>query len=113
MTKARMRFVASRGFAMDVRTLRSIMFFIANDGRRGFPNGIPSAEVVRSFRARNRDITLRNAENKENAKLKRENYHHVKIYADVLRVVEKAHDGMFSDGNRFCNLDETAVDAEY
>ena len=87
LIKDRMKFIASRSFAMDARTLSSVMAAIASAGRRGFENGLPSADVIRAFRARNRDITFRNAENKEQAKVRGENYYHVKTYANALKHV--------------------------
>ena len=110
LIKERMNFIASKGFAMDLPTIRIVMASIAADGRKRFKSGIPSAAVIRSFRARNRDITFRNSENKENAKLKGENFEHVQTYARALRQVEREIPGIFEDGDRFFNLDETAVD---
>lgn len=114
LIKQKMVECAQRGFAMDVRELTRIMGAIAGDGRRrGFKNGIPTGDVIRSFRARNRDITLRTFENKENAKLKGENYEDVKTYADALERIAAANDGIFDSGDRFWNLDETKVDGEF
>eukprot|EP00171_Calliarthron_tuberculosum_P002548 IDg2548t1 len=113
LIKQRMIFIATRGFAMDVTTLRSVLASIAADGRKGFANGIPSDSVVRSFRTRNRDITFRNTENKENAKLRGENFSHVQTYATALRQVVVHNPGIYDDENRVYNLDETHVDGEF
>ena len=83
--KERMTFIASKRFAMESPTLRSVMASLATDGRKRFKSWIPSAAIVRSFRARNRDITFRDSENKENAKLKGENFEHVQTYAVALQ----------------------------
>ena len=108
-----MKCIASKKFAMDLLTLGSVMASIATNGRKRFKSGIPSAAVIRYFRARNPDITFRNSENKENAKLKGESFEHVQTYAHALRQVEKETPDIFEDGDRFFNLDETAVDGEF
>ena len=77
-------FIASRGFAMDARTLGNAMEAIAADDRRGYENSVPSANVVRAFRTHNRDISFRNAENKDQQNLRGENYYHVETYASAL-----------------------------
>ena len=71
---------------MDARTLGSVMPAIASGGRRGFENGLSSANFIRAFRARDRDIPFINAKNKEQAKVRGENYCHFKTYANALQM---------------------------
>lgn len=105
---------AQRGFAMDVRELTGIMGENSGDGRiRGFRNGVPSGDVVRSFGARNRDITLRTFENRNNTKLEGEQYEHFKPYSDALKRISVANEGIFDSGDLFWNLDERKVDGEW
>eukprot|EP00171_Calliarthron_tuberculosum_P021856 IDg21856t1 len=50
----RIRYAASRGFAFDIDTLKSVMAQVAADGREGFRtvSGVPSDDAVRAWRAR-------------------------------------------------------------
>ena len=78
MLAGRLVFAASRRSAVDIDGIKRIMGHVAADGRPGWKNGVPSNDVVRSFRARHREITYRSCENKDCAKLKGESYSHVK-----------------------------------
>jgi len=74
----RLKVTAERGFATDASTLKAIIAsVVAKKGIRGIKNGIPSDDYIRSFRARNRDITFRNYEKRELAKKLDENMDHV------------------------------------
>jgi len=56
----RIRYCAARGFPIYEDELPEILGKIADDGRPGYVNGMPTLETVRMFRARNSDrITLR------------------------------------------------------
>ena len=113
MIVKRLIFAAKRGFAVDVSGIKRIMMEVANDGRKGWKNAVPSDDAVRAFRARHREITFRNYERKENAKLKGESYEHVQRYFEVLKDIEAKHPGILQDGNRIWNMDETAVDSTF
>ncbi len=63
---------------------------IGSDRRKTWTNGVPCEDAVRAFRARHRELTFRNAENKYYAKFKGEAYAHVTGIFDVLRKVEAA-----------------------
>jgi len=104
---------ARRGFALDNNIMKSIQAKIADDGRLGFTNGVPSDAALRSFRARNRSITLRGAENIVGARLAAENYEHVQSLKTVLKEVQEKHPSIFSDPRRVWNWDETSAAAEY
>lgn len=78
LVMAKMIDVAGKGFAIDIQTLRSIMDSVAGDGRSGFKHGLPGFDTIRSFRACNRNITLRNAENKDKDKIKGECFEHLR-----------------------------------
>lgn len=109
----RIIFAATCGFAADSLDLKGLMSRIAADGRANYYQGFPSNDVIRSFRARNRNITYRSSENKDVVKLKGESYHHVKTYADVLKRVDNDFPGMLQDADKIWNMDETAVSAEF
>ena len=72
LIKKRIKFAAEKGFALSNGDLRKIMTDIASDGRAGFQteSGSPSQDTIRHWRAINRDVTSRKAENKDIAKLK-------------------------------------------
>lgn len=105
--------VAAKGYAITNSQMRSIQARVSADGRKGFQNGIPSNDAVRSFRARTPGLTYRKAENKEAAKIKGENYEHVKTLARELQKVGQDHPGIFDDPDRVWNMDETKVDAQF
>lgn len=73
-------------------------------------NGIPSSDAVRSFRARYREITFRNCENKDTAKLLGENFNHVKSCFDILTSIAAKYPGILQDADCIWNMDETKVD---
>lgn len=83
----RLMFPAKCGFAIDINGIKSLTVRVAADGRRAWKSRMPSNDAVRSFRSRHREITFRNYESKENAKLKGENYLHVKSYFEILKDV--------------------------
>ena len=109
----RLKFVASRGAAVGYRSLRYMMANIAADGRKGYVNGVPSDEAIRSFRSRHRDLTFRAQENKERVKLHAESVSHIQPFFDIINDIGKNHPGMLTNPNRIWNLDETAVDGRY
>ena len=115
MIKDRIKYAAKHGFAMSVEDMKSVMYGSASDGRKPFrtDTGLPSADSIRHCRAVNRDITYRNVENKDAAKLHAENYDHVASFAKVLRDVRNDFPGIFQNPYRLWNLDETAVSCEY
>lgn len=102
---------AERGFAFSTQTALNLMADIASDGRDGYDGNIPSMAALRSWRARNRQVTLRKGENKDAAKLAAESYEHVKTFATALKSVAAANPGIFNDPDRLWNMDETEIDA--
>ncbi len=68
-------------FAVGKDTLKSSMSQIASDGRTSWKDGVPSEDATRAFRARHREITFRNAENKDRSKFRRESFDHVRGYS--------------------------------
>ena len=88
---------------------------IARDRRDGFrtDSTMPSAAAVWTWRAHNRDITFRKAENKEFAKLQAENFAHVNTFASALKQVGTEHREIFQSSDLVWNMDETAVSAEF
>ena len=71
---------ASRGFSVNEDMIKTLMAKISSDGLPGWKNGIPSADAIRFFRARHRELTYRNHEDKDNARLKGENYYHTETF---------------------------------
>ncbi len=68
MLTERLIYAGKRGFAVGKDTLKSLMSRIASDGRPSWKDGVPSEDAIRAFRARHREITFRNAENKDRSK---------------------------------------------
>ncbi len=50
-------------------SLNSLMVQIASDGRPSWKDGVHSEDAIWAFRARHREITFRNAENKDRSKI--------------------------------------------
>ena len=65
LIKQRLIFAASRGFALDLPAMKHILVHIAADGPPGFRtvSGLPNDHAMQAWRARNRDITYKKAEN--------------------------------------------------
>ncbi|CDF32200.1 unnamed protein product [Chondrus crispus] len=74
---------------------------------------LPHTYIIKDLVPDLSNITFRKSENKENAKVKGENFEHVQSYARALRQVDNENPGIFEDGDRFFNLDETAVNGEF
>lgn len=93
--------------------MRSLQGKISRDRRRGFRQGTPSSDAIRSFRARNRALIYRSAENVLPIRLAAEKYARVKSLKDVLQILLQKRPALFSDPHRTWNWDETSVLAEY
>lgn len=65
--------------------------------------------MIRRFRARHIDVTFRDYERKELAKINGEDAEHVLSDDRALRRVEKQNLGLFSEASQFWNLDESSV----
>lgn len=109
----RLKFAASRGFAVEDDDVKQLMVQISLDGQKDiFGDSLPSDDLIRSFRTRHRDITYRSSEDKDLARIRGENYEHVKTYANLLSQINQDFPGMLHDPDRVWNTDETAVSAE-
>ncbi len=75
--------------------------------------GVPSEDAIRAFRARHREITFRNAENKDRSKFRGESFDHVGGFFKILKHAEKSNPGILSDGDRVWNMDETSISCEF
>jgi len=107
----RLRYCAARGFPVYEDELPEIIRRIANDGRQGYKHGMPTAETVRMFRARNvHRITLRKAQKKETAKLLGEHPAHAETYRDILQDLIKDHPHFGTHPEYLWNMDETDID---
>ena len=100
MIVKRITFAAERGFALTVPALKTIIAKIAAGGRPGWLSRLPCDDAVRSFRARHHEITFRNSENKDSAKLKGESFEHVLSYVTALKQVDTVHPGIFRNADR-------------
>lgn len=89
------------------------MAAIAVDVRRGFENGLPSADVTRAFWACNKDISFRNIETKEEAYFRGGTYNHVETHANARQQVEASNPGIFTDGFKLWNIEGTALNAAF
>ena len=70
--------------------LLELMARLSSDARKAYKNRLPSNETVRLFRSKHREITIRNGQEKEKAKLMAEHPDHARICEKVLRsAVEK------------------------
>ena len=87
MTVGRLLFAANRGFAADIEHLRVIMALIANLNRRPYAKGLPSTVVVHTFRLKHLDLTFRDAESKDCAKLHAENFEHIDRLFSILQEI--------------------------
>lgn len=114
LIKEQIRHASVRGFAMDDNQLRVIFAKIANDGRKCFKteNGLPSMDVIRRWRAHNRDVTHRKAEHKNSAKLHAEGSSHIETLKSAFQTISTANPGIFDDASRLWNVDETEISAE-
>ena len=111
LIKEQIVWAASQGFAIDTAQLQSIFAKTASDGRDTFrtSNGLPSMDTIRSWRAKNRDITFRKLESKSRSKLLAERPEHVRTLQTALQTVAQLHPGIFENPNRLWNLDETEI----
>ena len=85
---------------------------IASDRRKKYTKKLPSPDTIRRFRAFNRDLTFRVADNVSAAHLDAENETHVDSLRITLMQVAKKHPDIFEDPRRIWNWDETAVSGE-
>lgn len=104
---------AEQGFAVDNSTVMSVHARIAADRSRTYATGVPSADTIRAFRARNRSLAYRVAENVSNARLSAQTHEHFATLERELRKIEAEDPSLFLDPRRIWNWDETAVSGEY
>jgi len=110
MLVSRLLYASKRGFGLDVDQVRGAMSEIANDGRRGYQNVLPSMATVRTFRAKHRELTLRTSQHKELAKVLAENPEHAKTLKAALEDVQSEFPTIFDNPDGVWNMDETAID---
>lgn len=70
-------------------------------------------EVKRTWRAQNRDITLRNFETKNVSKLQAESRQHFTTLETTLKSILEVLQSFFEDANCLWNLDEREISAEF
>ena len=104
---------AKHGFAVENSVMSTVHARIAADRNEKFARGLPSPDAIRSFRARNRSLPYRVAENVSSSRLEAENPAHVLTLKLAFEKIEQDHPGIFSDLRRIWNWDETAVSGEY
>ncbi len=110
MIAERLIFAAKRGYVAGKDSLKSIMGQIASDGRPTWRNGVSCDDAIQAFRARHRELTFRNSENKDKAKIREENCSHVEGFFKALKEVERSNPGILSDADRIWNIDEKRKD---
>lgn len=109
MIADRINYAAVRGFSFDIDYLRHIIRRIADGGRVGWSNDVPRSEALRSFQARHSELSFKNHERKDAAKLAAEDAEHLKSFSKLLTIIEERNPGIFADPCRLWNVDETAV----
>lgn len=102
-----------RLFDLDFAGVKTLMASDGNDVKRGYENGISSPGVLNSLRARQREITVRNCEKKDQVELKGENYQHGRTYFEILQSSDKGNPGILHDEDGLRNRDETKVDTTF
>ncbi len=65
MLKERLIYAEKRGIPVGKDTWKSFMSQIPSDRRLSWKDRVPSEDAIWAFRARHREITLKNAENKD------------------------------------------------
>ncbi len=105
MLTERLIYAGKRWLAVGKYTLKSLMSQIASDGRPRWKDGVPSEGAIRAFRARRREITFRNAVNKDRSKFRGKSFDHVGGFFNILKDVEKSNPGILSDGDGVRNTD--------
>lgn len=105
----RIKFAAIRGFGIYGDELVRVMRAIADDGRDSFHASFPSAETVRLFRSRHRDITLRSGQNKAVSKPLAENPDHAETLQIVLERVQTDYPHIMNSPEFVWNMDETSI----
>lgn len=101
MVNERLKFAASRGFAVDIDIFWNALSSIAAGSRKGWKNVMPSDDAIRSYRARNCDISYIRHCNKEAAKLNAEWSKH-KNWCDATN--RRATPWFYSRPNKLWNL---------
>ena len=109
----RVKYAAENGFAVDVGGMKRTLQQICADCREGNMHGVPSDATIRTYRAKNINLTYRKTKNKDAAKIKAENFDHVNSLAEHLKDVEKKDPGIFENPLHVWNIDETHVDGEF
>lgn len=87
---------------------------ISSDGCKSFQadNEFPSIDVVRTCRARNRDLTRRKSENEQVCKLYAQRPSHVETQKSALENISSEHPSIFDDANRLWNIEESEIRAD-
>ena len=104
---------AENGFAVDASGMKFVLQQICNDGRRSYQHGAQSSAAIRTYRAKNRDISYRHTENMDADKLRAENHDRIESLAHRLREIATNHAGIFDNPLQIWNLDETHVNGEF
>ena len=86
---------ARHGFAVENDVMSTVHAKMSADRCARYANGLPSSDAIRSFRARNRSLAYRVAENVSSARLAAENQSHIMTLENALKRVEENHPGMF------------------
>ncbi len=84
---------------------KSLMSQIASDGRPNWKGGVSSEGAIRAFRARNREITFKNAEKKDRSKL-----------GEKASITFKGSSKYWKTSGkdfRVWNMDETSISCEF
>ena len=113
MIKSTVGCASTGGFAVTAEDFKAVMHDIARDVRPDEPVGFPSPDTIRSWRAKNRDITLRGFENKYRGKILAERYDHMHTLKHALQSVEAFNSGILGNPDNIWNIDETDVNTTF
>lgn len=106
-----MKRLACLDFVVSFGNMKHIIGDVATIIGVHFKNSLLSEEFVRSFRAENTSKTVRPFETVQNAILDAQHPENVRNYRRVLEQVQNLNPGMFFDGHKIWNMEETAVSA--
>lgn len=106
----RLKLVSSREFGIEKQEVKQFLSRVSVDDWKGYKNGIPSDEAVRTHLAQNSDILYKRIENKEHAKLVAESFSNMDTFFGTLDDIQRKHPGIFLNANLVWDLEKTADD---
>lgn len=100
LTNGRLKTASSRGFAVDNAQFKHVLSSIGAHGRKKYKTGIPSDEVIRTYQSQNNDITDKQVESKEHAKLAAKTYAYIDTFFAALDNIQLKYPEILLNANR-------------